>query len=54
MASYKVIGDRLVAGKNTGEFLSDEELDGVNIPALIEGGHLESPKAAKAEKKESE
>ena len=54
MASYKVIGDRQVAGVNPGESVSDDDLDGINISALIEAGPLEAPKSAKAEKKESE
>lgn len=40
MASYKISGTRPVAGKQPGETLTDEELDGCNIGALLEGGHL--------------
>ncbi len=54
MTIYTIISDRQVANKNPGETVSDDDLDGVNISALIEAGHLEAPKSAKAEKKESE
>ena len=40
MATYTISGDYTVAGKNPGESVSDAELDGCNIPALIESGHL--------------
>ena len=38
--AYKIVGDRSVAGRNPGEVLTDEELAGCNVPALIESGHL--------------
>lgn len=38
--SYKVVGSLLVAGVGTGELVQlDDET--VNIPALIEAGHVE-------------
>jgi hypothetical protein len=39
MASYKVISNRVV-GKKAGDAITDEELAGANIEALIEAGHL--------------
>jgi len=51
MGSYKVLSD-LVSGKKAGETITDEELVGCNVDALIEGGHLavESTSKTKAEK----
>lgn len=49
MASYKVTSDR-VAGYAVGEIISDVE--GLNVDALIEGGHIEPVTAKRAEKKE--
>lgn len=40
MASYKVTSDRIV-GMNRGETVNDADLDGVNVTALVSGGHLE-------------
>jgi len=39
MASYKVLSNR-VSGKKAGDLISDEELAGANVDALIEAGHL--------------
>jgi hypothetical protein len=47
MASYKVISDNF-DGKKAGETVTDEELAGVNIEALL-GVHLEAPKNTKKE-----
>lgn len=51
MASYKVVSD-LVDGKKPGDTITDEELLGMNIPALIEAGHItgETSTKNKAEK----
>lgn len=49
MASYKVISD-LVAGKQPGDTITDEELLGCNVEALIEGGHVAETKPTKADK----
>lgn len=51
MASYKITGCREVAGRKAGEIVSEADLTGVNIPALIKGGHLAptTTKAAPAE-----
>lgn len=40
MTSYKVLCENLT-GKNPGDTVTDEELDGMNIAALIAGGHIE-------------
>lgn len=39
MASYKVLSDNFALGKQ-GEVLDSTALDGCNIEALVEGGHL--------------
>ena len=39
MASYKVLSDNFALGKQ-GEVLDSASLDGCNIEALVEGGHL--------------
>lgn len=49
MASYKVTSDR-VAGFALGEIITDVE--GLNVDALIEGGHVEPVAAKRSEKKE--
>jgi len=52
MANYKVVTDR-VAGKTAGDTVTDEELSGINVAALIEAGHITGetqPKTQKAEK----
>jgi hypothetical protein len=40
MASYKVLTDNLVVAKK-GATIDDTALDGANIQALIDGGHIE-------------
>lgn len=51
MASYKVISD-LVDGKNPGDTITDDELVGCNVDALIAAGHIsgEPSKPNKADK----
>lgn len=39
MVSYKVMSDNCTLGKQ-GEMLSADDLAGVNVDALLEGGHL--------------
>jgi hypothetical protein len=39
MASYKVISE-LVSGKSPGDTITDEELEGVSVEALIAAGHI--------------
>lgn len=46
MASYKVVADNIV-GKSPGDTITDEELDGCNIEALIEGGHITADPSTK-------
>jgi len=43
---FRIIGNHNVAGKAPGDVLSDEELAGCNLAALVEGGHLEPIKKA--------
>lgn len=52
MASYKVLSDR-VADKSAGDTITDAELVGFNIEALIEGQHIQAL-AAKASKSNGE
>jgi hypothetical protein len=52
MANYKVVTDR-VAGKAAGDTVTDDELSGINVAALIEAGHIvgeTQPKTQKADK----
>jgi len=39
MTSYKIISDRLTIGKQ-GQTFDDDALNGANIQALIDGGHI--------------
>lgn len=39
MATYKVLADN-IAGKNPGDSITDDELQGANIEALLESGHI--------------
>ncbi len=49
MSSYKVISDNL-SGHQAGDTVTAEDLEGVNIDALIEGGHITpTTKTKKAE-----
>jgi len=49
MATYKVTSD-LVTGKKRGESVDEGDFVGVNIDALVSGGHLELVRVAKADK----
>ena len=51
MASYKIMTDR-IADKKAGDTVTDEELVGCNVDALIEAGHLSAAnnKPSKADK----
>jgi hypothetical protein len=46
MASYKVIADN-ISGKNPGDSITDEELDGCSVEVLIAGGFIEVAKPTK-------
>lgn len=52
MKSYKVISGR-IAGKKAGEVVTEAELLGANIKALVDGSHIEQV-SNKKEPKESE
>lgn len=45
MKQYRITSDRVTLGKQ-GDLISDDALEGVNVEALIAGGHLEVVKAA--------
>ena len=49
MANYKVIADN-VSGKNPGDTITDEELDGCSVESLISGGFIEVAKSTKTTK----
>lgn len=46
MAQYKVLSDRLT-DVTAGSTVDDMQLEGLNIDALIEGGHIEALNANK-------
>lgn len=48
MATYRIVGHRRVAGHQPGETVTETELVGADVPALIAAGHLAPAKAAKA------
>jgi hypothetical protein len=39
MATYKILSDRLTVG-NKGQIIDETALEGANIAALIDGGHI--------------
>ena len=47
MSTYKIVGTHRVAGVEPGGTVSDDDLEGCNIEALISGGHLAAPPATK-------
>lgn len=47
MASYRVKSAR-VAGKNVGDVVQAKDLEGIDVEALIAGGHLEPATTARA------
>jgi predicted ABC-type ATPase len=53
VASYKITGGFNVAGKSTGEIVTDQDLEGTNIPVLIEAGCITPIKAPKAPTQEN-
>jgi len=46
---YKIVGPQRVAGHEPGSTVTDGDLAGLNVPHLIEAGHIAPIKAAKAE-----
>ena len=48
MAAYKVISE-LVSGKSPGDTITDEELEGVSVEALIAAGHITKTTIKKVE-----
>lgn len=53
MATYKVTSDRTSLG-SMGATVDDADLEGVNVAALIEGGHISEIKTSKAETSKEE
>jgi len=50
MSNYKVAGPVEVAGVKPGGNLTDEDLEGANIEALLAAGHIASVKTSKPAK----
>ena len=48
MRSFKILSDRLTIGKQ-GQTIDEDALDGANIQALIDGGHIAIVSAKKTE-----
>ena len=48
MTTYRVLCDNY-AGKNPGDTLTAEDLDGLNVEPLVESGAIESIKTTKKE-----
>ncbi len=46
--TYKIVGTCKVAGVEPGGTVTDDDLAGCNIEALINGGHLAAPPTTKA------
>lgn len=40
MNNYRITGRRTIAGRQPGTTLTDDDLTGCNIAALVRGGHL--------------
>lgn len=53
MTSYKVKSAR-VADRKIGDVVTDADLEGLNVAALIEAGHIETVTRAKAQKDNEE
>lgn len=53
MTTYKVTSNR-IAGKQPGDSISDEELAGVNVDALIEAGHISKTEPRKPKQSEEQ
>lgn len=49
--TYKVISDR-VADKQPGDIISEEELAGMNVGALLEAGHISKTETRKTKTEE--
>ncbi len=47
MARFKITGNHAVAGKNPGEFVTDQDLEDANVDALVAGGHLDGSSSKK-------
>lgn len=55
MSKFKIVGRRPVAGKQPGEVLSEDDLEGVDVDALVRGGHVvEVKKATRVVEQEQE
>ena len=47
--TYKIVGTCTGAGVEPGGTVTDDDLEGCNIDALISGGHLAAPPKTKKE-----
>jgi hypothetical protein len=53
MAQYRVISSLMPAFKQ-GDLVSDDDLAGLNVAALIEGGHLDTVQTAAKQTKQDD
>lgn len=55
MTTYRVLSENCTLGKQ-GDTVTDDQLEGVNVAALVDGGHLAevSVRVSKTELKETE
>jgi len=53
VATHQITGGFNVAGRAPGEIVTDEDLEGSNIPVLIEAGCITPIKAPKAQNQEN-
>jgi hypothetical protein len=51
---YKIIGSQKVANHEPGETISDDDLAGANIEALVAAGHLRPKTTRKAKEAEEQ
>jgi len=53
MTTYRIISSNTTLGES-GTTVSDDDLAGLNVAALISGGHLEAVSVKKPDKKEQD
>ena len=53
MTTYKIAGTHSVAGVAPGGTVTDEDLEGANVEALVDAGHLEPANQTKTKKEEA-
>jgi hypothetical protein len=53
MTTYRIVGNHSVAGVAPGGTVTDADLEGANIEALVDAGHLEPGNQTKTKKEEA-